>query len=244
MSKKLKKERRIFVQTLSSSKVTIFPEIRPPERVASIPYTAISLTTPTMRLALLSDIHDHVWHLRAALAHAQAQDCEQLLCCGDLCSPFVMAELIRGFGGGIHVVFGNNDADLFRITRIALGAGARVQLHGEMGDLPAEQMGGQRFGLVHYDTLAASMGASGLFDVLCFGHNHRLEVRQQGSTLLLNPGPLMGVRPLPQGLEPVPASFLTYDTALRKPEAWQVMPSEGSFRVFPLALPGAGPQSA
>lgn len=59
-----------------------------------------------MRLGILSDIHDHVWNLAAALP--ALADCDILLCGGDLCSPFVIHQLGRGFPGPIHIVFGNS----------------------------------------------------------------------------------------------------------------------------------------
>src|SRR5262249_62381862 len=79
--------------------------------------TAVHLTggkEPPMLIAILSDIHDNIPKLRAAIEHIQRVDA--LLCGGDLCSPFIVDELAR-FPGPIHVVFGNNDADLFRITQ-------------------------------------------------------------------------------------------------------------------------------
>lgn len=75
-----------------------------------------------MRLAILSDIHDHVTELRSALAElASAGGADRLLCCGDLCAPFMVEELVDGFAGPVHVVFGNNDGDRYRITRAAAG---------------------------------------------------------------------------------------------------------------------------
>ena len=164
-----------------------------------------------MKIAILSDIHDHLWNLDAALA--SLDEAEVLICCGDLCSPFVMARLGQGFAGEIHVVFGNNDADLFRITRIAGTFGGRVHLHGELADLT---LGGQRIAANHFDNIAREIAASGRFDVVCFGHNHQWEVSRvetaERSVLLLNPGPIMGVK-FEQG-RPVPteASFMIYDT--------------------------------
>ena len=66
-----------------------------------------------MRIAILSDIHDNLWNLAAAISSVQAADA--LICCGDLCSPFVIDELAK-FPKEVHIVFGNNDADLYRIT--------------------------------------------------------------------------------------------------------------------------------
>ncbi|TAE59938.1 MAG: metallophosphoesterase [Bacteroidetes bacterium] len=160
-----------------------------------------------MKVVILSDIHDHIWNLDRALE--LCRDCGVLICCGDLCAPFIMKRLAEGFAGDIHVVFGNNDADLFRITRTASGYGERVKLHGEWADV---EIGGKRFGVNHFDYIAREIAPSGHFDVICFGHNHIREITQVGATLLLNPGPVMGVK-FDQGT-PVAteASFMIYDT--------------------------------
>ena len=52
-------------------------------------------TVAGMRIAVLSDIHDNVWKLAAALD--AVGDADALICCGDLCSPFIVHQLGRGF---------------------------------------------------------------------------------------------------------------------------------------------------
>lgn len=139
-----------------------------------------------MRVGILSDIHDHIANLRAALQKLQATDV--LLCCGDLCSPFIIKEFGEGFTKPIHIVFGNNDADLFRITRKA-SEYEHLHLHGEFCELTLD---GQRFAMQHFDNLGRALAASDAHDVVCFGHNHRYEVRRNGGTLVINPGEVMG----------------------------------------------------
>jgi putative phosphoesterase len=158
-----------------------------------------------MKIAILSDIHDHVQRLAAALAQAQSAD--SLICCGDLCSPFIIPQLGSGFAGKpVHIVFGNNDGDLFRITRNAANF-PHLQLHGEFfeGDFD-----GKRLAVVHYDTLARPLIRSGLYEVVCYGHNHHFCVEMEGRTLGINPGPIMGFEP---GQGEVDATFVLYDTA-------------------------------
>ncbi|GIV57442.1 MAG: phosphoesterase [Rhodothermaceae bacterium] len=174
-----------------------------------------------MKIAVLSDIHDHLGPLDAALA--ALTDADVLLCCGDLCAPFVMKRLAEGFAGPIHVVFGNNDADTFRITRIAGGYGERVRLHGETARLTLE---GRQVALHHFDDVARDLAASGRYDVVCFGHNHVWEVTRQEvagrRVLLLNPGAVMGYRF--DGGVPVPVSptFAVYDTASDTVTRWVI----------------------
>ena len=70
-----------------------------------------------MKIAVISDIHDHVVNLQNAIGLFKEVD--SVLCCGDLCSPFVLNLLAEGFTKDIHIVFGNNDGDTFRITKNA-----------------------------------------------------------------------------------------------------------------------------
>lgn len=142
-----------------------------------------------MKIAVVSDIHDHIHNLRAVLERLEAADL--LLCPGDLCAPFMVDELADGFDGPAHVVFGNNDGDTYRIARAARDRDA-VTLHGEFGTLPAEEAGGLRVALHHFPEVGRGLADGGAFDLVCFGHSHEWEVGRQGSTLYVNPGEVMG----------------------------------------------------
>jgi len=140
-----------------------------------------------MQIGILSDIHDNILNLRKALQVLQGVPV--LLCCGDLCSPFIVDELGKGFAGGdVHIVFGNNDGDLFRITTKA-AAYPHLHLHGELCDI---EVGGQRVAMNHFDEIARGLAESMTYDVVCFGHNHQSEISRVGQTLLINPGEVFG----------------------------------------------------
>lgn len=160
-----------------------------------------------MRIAIVSDIHDHVWNLAKALE--AVRDADAMICCGDLCSPFVIHQMGRGFAGPIHVVFGNNDGDLYRITANA-GKYPQIQLHGEWfrGELD-----GRSVAVNHYDNIARPVAASGEFDLVCFGHNHIFEITRVGKTLAVNPGSIMGATFGADGWRTdVEATYVIYDT--------------------------------
>ena len=161
-----------------------------------------------MRIAILSDIHDNVWKLAAALDAIGAADA--LLCCGDLCSPFIVHQLARGFSGPVHILFGNNDADLFRITANAQKY-PHVRIHAEFF---RGEFDGKQFAANHYDNIAAPLVASGEFDVVCYGHNHRFDIRRAGRTLAINPGSIMGCTFAADGTRTdVASTYVIYDTA-------------------------------
>jgi hypothetical protein len=178
-----------------------------------------------MRIAILSDIHDNLWNLAAAIGHVQ--DADALICCGDLCSPFVIDELAR-FPKDVHIVFGNNDADLYRIT-LKAGANPRIHLHGELFQAVLD---GKRFAVNHFDYIARPLAKSGEYDVVCFGHNHILEISREKECLLINPGPIMGAKFSEGRWEDTQPTFVVHDTASGAAEslvAQALSPAGGGF---------------
>jgi putative phosphoesterase len=168
-----------------------------------------------MLVAIVSDIHDNLWNLAVAMETIQTADV--VLCCGDLCSPFVIDELAK-CTAPVHIVFGNNDADLFRITAKALKK-PNFQLHGEFF---YGSVGGKRIAMNHFDYLARPIAKSGDFDLVCFGHNHEFEISHQGATLLINPGPIMGAKFSSGKFEETLPTFVVYDTSTGSPQAYAV----------------------
>jgi putative phosphoesterase len=167
-----------------------------------------------MRIGIISDIHDHLHNLRPAIAYLTGKT-DLLICCGDLCSPFVMDEL-RKYPGPVHIVFGNNDADLFRITR---KSDARLQVHGEFLEL---NLDGFKIAANHFDNIANPIARSGLYQLVCFGHNHRFSLERFDKTVALNPGTLMGTAFGAGGSEPVPVTFATFDTGTGQPALYRL----------------------
>jgi hypothetical protein len=140
-----------------------------------------------MKIAIISDIHDHIQNLRAA--SRLAQNAEAMICCGDLCSPFIVDELAKGFADrDIHIVFGNNDADLFRITKKAV-AYPQLKLYGEFAELNLAE---KKIAVTHFDNIGRALAHSDHYDVVCFGHNHQFEITTSGRSLIINPGEIMG----------------------------------------------------
>lgn len=168
-----------------------------------------------MRLAIVSDIHDNLWNLAAAMQLIRSADV--LLCCGDLCSPFVIDELAT-FPGPVHIVFGNNDADLYRITSKAAKK-PNCHIHGELFN---DIFDGRRLAMNHFDYLARPIAKSGDYDVVCFGHNHEFEISREATTLLVNPGPIMGAKFTGGKWEDTDATFVLYDTSADAAEAYAI----------------------
>lgn len=139
-----------------------------------------------MKIAICSDIHDNIWKLERALPGMSQADA--LIFCGDFCAPFTLTQLAQGFKGPVHAVLGNNDGDPRLLLQMAEKAG-NVALHGQIAEI---QLGGARIAINHYPEIARGLASSGIYDIVCYGHNHTLNQEQFGKTLLLNPGEIMG----------------------------------------------------
>jgi putative phosphoesterase len=141
-----------------------------------------------MRIAIISDTHDQVANLRAAVRYCNAFNVQLLIHCGDLISPFMLDELAR-FAGAVHLIYGNNAGDQHLISQ---ACGVRFPAITHHGILGAVEAGGIKIAFHHYPQLARGIATQGIFDVVCCGHNHRYSVEKIGDTLLINPGDMLG----------------------------------------------------
>ena len=167
-----------------------------------------------MNIVICSDIHDHISNLKTFFS--QLPDAEALIICGDLCSPFILSLIAKAFRSNIHVVFGNNDGDLFRMSQIAASF-SHVKLHGEVLDI---EIDGKKILANHFPEITAPIAQAGLHDVVCYGHNHTFRIEQINKTWYVNPGTLMGYQPGSD--EEVPATFALYDTEAHQMQAFQL----------------------
>ncbi len=141
-----------------------------------------------MKIAVLSDAHDHLSNLRQVLDAANAAGCLQLCFLGDFCAPFSLATLAQGFSGPIHAVLGNNDGDVFMLCKIA-SQYPNVTLHGHLAEL---QIDGRKIALHHYPDVGIRLAESQAYDAVFTGHDHHSYCHQHGKTLWANPGEIMG----------------------------------------------------
>ncbi len=92
-----------------------------------------------MKIAIVSDSHDNIWKLAAAMPHLAEADA--VIHCGDLVAPFMIIRLIKGTDGKpVHLVWGNNDGDKGLIAEVASQA-ENITLHGDFAHL---ELGGLR----------------------------------------------------------------------------------------------------
>ena len=154
-----------------------------------------------MKIAVLSDSHDNIWNLERLLP--ELKDTGLLIHCGDLCAPFTLQMIAEGFQGPVHVTLGNNDGDVFLLSRMAAKY-PQVTLYVPSGEIEVD---GQRLAFVHYPHFGEGLAALGRYDAVFYGHNHQPQVQTVGRTVLANPGQVLG--------RLGPAGYGIYDTTTR-----------------------------
>jgi len=134
-----------------------------------------------MRIGVVSDTHDRLPTLQAALRHFEALGITTLIHAGDIVAPFA-AKVLAGFNGELHVTFGNNDGERDGLREILPQIRA--------GPLRLE-LAGRRV-LVHHFLRWCRPSDVAWADVIITGHTHVPTVEQRDGRLFVNPGECCG----------------------------------------------------
>ncbi len=149
-----------------------------------------------MKIAIMSDSHDHWENLTKAVDIANTKSCKYLLFSGDLIAPTGL-EILSKFKGKVKLVFGNNEGEIAGLVLNAeniqnLEIPKRDKHQINRGALWEEEINGLNFFMNHYPRIAEIAAHSGLFDVVIYGHNHTYNHSTIKNCLYLNPGEVHG----------------------------------------------------
>ncbi len=158
-----------------------------------------------MKIAILSDSHDHVDNLRKVLEQVKRAKAEAVIFCGDMCAPST-AKVFADSGLPTYAVFGNCDEDQYQI---ALRGGEKFEIAGLSEEFHSVELGGRNIAFCHYPKLADLLSKASEYDAVFFGHTHQAGMGTHGKTLLLNPGAVCGIKDGKYD----EATFAIYDTA-------------------------------
>ena len=139
-------------------------------------------------LAILSDTHDQVANLRAAIDYCNSNQVNVVAHCGDLISPFMLKQLAR-FDGPVHLIYGNNIGDQRLIADRCGRDFPNITHHGILGKFAINTY---TIAMVHYPEQAQELARQSIYDIVCCGHSHIPRIQQFEQSLLINPGPLLG----------------------------------------------------
>jgi len=138
-----------------------------------------------MIIGIMSDSHDHKTRIQRAVDEFRKANVGTIVHAGDFISPLTF-DCLRGVKVPFFAVFGNNDGEQ-RFLR---------ERYAPLGTICERfcraTIGGLKFVITHTEEVVDSLARSGDYDVVVYGHTHKMDVQQEGKTLVINPGELCG----------------------------------------------------
>lgn len=140
-----------------------------------------------MVIGIMSDTHDRIDAIEAAINFFNQHNVTDILHAGDLVSPLVVPKFSK-LKARLHYVWGNNEGDREFIKARFDELGIKP-----LGDFASLELGGRKIALLHgtHEHIVDSLVKCGFYDIVIRGHNHRAEI-VSGPTLLVNPGEVCG----------------------------------------------------
>lgn len=147
-----------------------------------------------MKIAVISDTHDHRDNILKAVSIMNERNVEALIHCGDYIAPFVkkwfdgLNDIIKE---NFYGVFGNNDGEITYIREV-LGQICKFTENGLEHIL---ELRGKKIFVAHFprpETIEA-LANSGKFDIILSGHTHNVvNEKKDTGVLVINPGEACG----------------------------------------------------
>jgi uncharacterized protein len=134
-----------------------------------------------MLIGLISDTHDRLPAIRAALAEFQRRGIGVLIHPGDVVAPFA-ARLLAGFPGRLYITYGNNDGERRGLKAVL----PQIQDGPLWLDLSGKRV------LVHHFVEWCQPADIAGADIIVTGHTHEAVTERRDGQLFINPGECCG----------------------------------------------------
>ena len=138
-----------------------------------------------MIVGIMSDSHDHLTRMQRAVEAFKKADVGAVIHAGDFIAPLTF-DCLREVNVPFYAVFGNNDGEQLFLRERYAPLGTICERYCRV------VIGGIRFVITHCDDVIDSLARSGDYDVVVYGHTHKVDVRTVGAALVVNPGELCG----------------------------------------------------
>jgi uncharacterized protein len=139
-----------------------------------------------MKIGIISDTHDYIENIEKSVQLFNDRNVSLVMHAGDYVNP----EAVRAFKGiKLIGVLGNNDIDKSGLADAFHDIDG--ELKGELCELHKEDI---RFAIYHgtQSEWKNSLIQSQKYDVVVYGHTHKVQNTKVGKTLVLNPGTAKG----------------------------------------------------
>jgi len=112
---------------------------------------------------------------------------------------------LKTFHGPVHMVFWNNDGDIYKLTKNSQWS--NITIH---GDIYEDTIDGIKIMMNHYPKIVSRAAKSTEYDLCIYGHDHNYHYSTTGNTQLVNPWSILG--------DSEAAWFAIYDTQTKQVE--------------------------
>ena len=132
-------------------------------------------------IGIMSDSHDNVDAVKQAVRFFKNTECELVVHAGDFVAPFAAREL-EHLDCPVKAVFGNCDGEKDGLRKV-------INAFGEIKKAPfVFSYADKNFLLTHVHTSVDQYAASGKYDIIIYGHTHKVEVKRKRGVFQINPG--------------------------------------------------------
>jgi len=138
-----------------------------------------------MKIGIISDTHENMPLIAKAVELFNKSKVDLVLHAGDIISPITFKEF-KLLKCKLVSIFGNNDGEVKML-------GEKFSQLGEIHKGPHElEISNNKVLLMHEPDNLESLADSDRYDVIIYGHTHKVDVRKQGKTAVINPGECCG----------------------------------------------------
>ena len=139
-----------------------------------------------MLIAIISDIHDNLVNLTKCLDWCQANDVDEIICCGDVTNGETLKTLASTFTKEIHLVKGN--MELYKEKEVL--EYENITYYSKAGWFDID---GKTIGACHEPFYLEEIIRKEKCDIIFYGHTHKPWEEQRNSIKIINPGNVAGV---------------------------------------------------
>ena len=146
-----------------------------------------------MKIGIVADTHDNIPKIEKAVKVLKENNVSFVFHCGDIVSPF-SAKRFSEFGNNFISVFGNNDGEKWLLSKVIKSFAGTI----EEGPLKFS-VENKKILLLHgyreVDMtleIVNSLVESGHYDIILYGHTHKIDIRKVKETTIINPGEVCG----------------------------------------------------
>lgn len=139
-----------------------------------------------MKIQIISDIHDNLVNLEKCLNFGQQNNCEAIICCGDVSNNETLDYLNQNTYAQIHLVRGN--MEIFSDSEV--GDYKKIKYYGYVGRISAA---GKNIGFCHEPFRIDDVLKLGECDIIFHGHTHKPWQEEKNRCQIVNPGNVAGM---------------------------------------------------